>query len=159
MHIKNPLKSILLAITIILICGWGSMLKAEETYSQSAADDLGTLRIAIQGLKSDDGVVKVGLYDSEGTYTSHKGSFKKAELSISNLNCEWILKGVPQGEYALMLYHDENGNHKLDKNMIGIPKEPYGFSNNVKPGLGLPDFKDVKFLVDVEGTLLEIEMQ
>lgn len=47
---------------------------------------------------------------------------------------------VKPGRYAVQIYHDENGNGKLERNFIGIPKEGYGFSNNVVPGFGPPSF-------------------
>jgi uncharacterized protein (DUF2141 family) len=51
---------------------------------------------------------------------------------------------LPPGEYAVSTYHDINSNDKLDRYFIGKPKEPYGFSNNVKP-FGPPNFKDCMF--------------
>lgn len=51
---------------------------------------------------------------------------------------------LPQGEYAVSTYQDVNNNGKLDRYIIGKPKEPYGFSNNVKP-FGPPNYKDCKF--------------
>ena len=43
------------------------------------------------------------------------------------------------GDYAVAIYHDENGNGQLDKRLFGIPKEPYGFSNNYRPRLSAPN--------------------
>lgn len=51
---------------------------------------------------------------------------------------------LPQGEYAVSTYQDINSNGKLDRFVIGKPKEPYGFSNNVKP-FGPPSYKDCRF--------------
>lgn len=51
---------------------------------------------------------------------------------------------LPPGEYAVSTYQDVNSNGKLDRYFIGKPKEPYGFSNNVKP-FGPPNYKDCKF--------------
>jgi uncharacterized protein (DUF2141 family) len=47
---------------------------------------------------------------------------------------------LPAGRYAVAAIHDENSNHKLDRNMIGWPKEGFGFSNNPKVGLSAPSF-------------------
>lgn len=52
---------------------------------------------------------------------------------------------LPPGEYAVSTYQDVNSNGQLDRYFIGKPKEPYGFSNNVKP-FGPPNYKDCKFL-------------
>jgi uncharacterized protein (DUF2141 family) len=50
---------------------------------------------------------------------------------------------LPKGSYAISVFHDLNGNGKLDKNMFGAPKEPYGFSRNYKPFMRAPRFEEV----------------
>ena len=52
-----------------------------------------------------------------------------------------VLTNLDPGRYAIILFHDENGNGKLDKNALGVPTEPYGFSNNVPGFLGPPAYK------------------
>ncbi|MEO6817582.1 MAG: DUF2141 domain-containing protein, partial [Edaphobacter sp.] len=49
------------------------------------------------------------------------------------------------GQYAVTVYLDVNGNHKLDKNFLGIPKEPVGVSNNPKGHMGPPRFDECVF--------------
>lgn len=53
-------------------------------------------------------------------------------------------RGLPTGEWYLLVLHDENGNAKLDK-MLGIPREGFGFSNNPKLRMGPPKARDVRF--------------
>ena len=53
-----------------------------------------------------------------------------------------VLTNLDPGQYTIILFHDENGNGKLDKNALGVPTEPYGFSNNVRGFLGPPDFEE-----------------
>ena len=52
---------------------------------------------------------------------------------------------MPYGIYALAIYQDENKNGKIDKNFLGIPTEHYAFSNDYKPTIKAPAFKDCKF--------------
>lgn len=52
---------------------------------------------------------------------------------------------LPPGTYAVSVYEDLNGNHKLDHNLIGIPREPVGASNNPRPRMGPPRFEDCSF--------------
>jgi uncharacterized protein (DUF2141 family) len=52
---------------------------------------------------------------------------------------------LPYGEYAIMLFQDMNGNMKLDKGFMGIPSEPFAFSNNFRPVFGPPKWKDCEF--------------
>jgi uncharacterized protein (DUF2141 family) len=58
------------------------------------------------------------------------------------------VKDLEFGEYALAIYQDVNDNGKIDKNLIGIPTEPYAFSNNYKPTVKAPAFSDCRFRYD-----------
>lgn len=53
-----------------------------------------------------------------------------------------VVQGVPPGTWAVLAYQDENGNDQLDRNLIGIPKEPYGFSRDARGKFGPPSFED-----------------
>jgi uncharacterized protein (DUF2141 family) len=53
-----------------------------------------------------------------------------------------LVKGVPAGTWAVLAYQDENSNDQLDRNLIGIPKEPYGFSRDARGKFGPPGFED-----------------
>jgi uncharacterized protein (DUF2141 family) len=55
------------------------------------------------------------------------------------------INSIPNGAYAIALYQDVNGNGKLDTNFLGIPKEPYAFSNNRIPVFSEPSFEKCKF--------------
>lgn len=52
------------------------------------------------------------------------------------------VKDVPPGTWAVVAYQDENSNGKLDTNLLGIPKEPYGFSRDARSKFGPPGFED-----------------
>ena len=49
--------------------------------------------------------------------------------------------------FAVAVWHDVNANRKIDKNIFGVPKEPYGFSKNVFGPFGPPDFENVSFQI------------
>nr|WP_293845807.1 DUF2141 domain-containing protein [uncultured Arsenicibacter sp.] len=65
---------------------------------------------------------------------------------------------VDPGEYAVAVYHDVNDNGKLDKKLFGIPKEPYGFSNNYRPVVSAPSFKDCQVSVGTGETSVSIKL-
>lgn len=119
----------------------------------------GSLHVKIVGFRSSAGKVKITIYDSKSAYKAHKGSFRKTFLPIHGNTSEWVLENIPLGEYALMFYHDANDNQKLDRNVFGLPKERYGFSNDAKPRLGLPQYEAVKFVVDSDPTRLTVTVQ
>lgn len=64
---------------------------------------------------------------------------------------------LPPGDYAVSTYHDVNSNDKLDRYIIGKPKEPYGFSNNIKP-FGRPSFKNCKFTLTNSSKTISIKL-
>ena len=66
------------------------------------------------------------------------------EIDLQNFEINGML---PHGEYAISLFVDSNGNKKIDKNFLGIPKEQYGFSNNVMGRMSAPSFDQAKFVV------------
>lgn len=66
---------------------------------------------------------------------------------------------LPPGRFSLSVFLDENGNQKLDKNFLGIPKEKFGFSQNPPIRRGPPDFEECSFnVIDHEYQELEIEL-
>ena len=67
------------------------------------------------------------------------------EIDLQNFQINSML---PRGEYAISLFVDSNGNKKLDKNFFGIPKEQYGFSNNVMGRMSPPTFDQAKFMIE-----------
>ena len=68
------------------------------------------------------------------------------------------MEALPPGEYALLAYHDENGNGELDFRPLGIPKEPIAVSNGAGRLLGPPRFDSAKFAVDGETTHLTLQL-
>ena len=80
--------------------------------------------------------------ENESVEDSCIASVKEINLQNSEINSM-----LPHGEYAFTLYVDFNGNKKLDKNFLGIPKEQYGFSNNVMGRMSPPTFDQAKFAI------------
>jgi uncharacterized protein (DUF2141 family) len=65
---------------------------------------------------------------------------------------------LPKGKYAISIFHDTNEDGELSTNFIGIPKEPYGFSNNPKAKFGPPSFEQSLFEFVEDGQVIEIEL-
>lgn len=77
-----------------------------------------------------------------------EGAFQSVEIPIQKGVARYVFNSIPYGDYAAKPYHDKNGNKKLDTNFIGIPKEPYGFSNNARGTLSAPEYIKAKFTLD-----------
>ena len=101
------------------------------------------------------GTLMLAMYNSaeafEGSVSKEKrseiGVFKGLELYLEPQDSTQLSTEIPDGEYAIAFFIDANGNKKLDKNFLGIPKEQYGFSNNAMGTLSAPTFKQAKFMV------------
>lgn len=119
----------------------------------------GKLRISVTGAVNNNGTINLALFNSGNEYLSKKGTpFMKVKAPISSNQAEIELTDVPFGEYAIKVYHDENGNGLMDKNFMGIPKEDYAFSNNAAGTFGPPSYDKVKFNFNKNGMTLEIKM-
>lgn len=102
------------------------------------------LTVEVDNIKNISGKpLIVGVFDKNGFPTVGKAKFEKSSLANS-IKVSFVFE-IPNGEYAIAVSHDLNGNGKLDMNFFGIPKEPYGFSNNYKPSLRAPKFEDCRF--------------
>ena len=65
---------------------------------------------------------------------------------------------LAEGEYAVSVIHDLNRNGKLDSNLIGIPVEPFGFSNDAKGTFGPPAFDQAKFKLGVAHKTITVRL-
>jgi len=119
---------------------------------QAAAADL---TVNISEVSQGKGHVMVGLYSGTEAFSAGKASFG-SRVKASNEQEQVIFKDLPAGEYAIKIYQDENSNQKLDFNFMGIPKEGYGYSNNVGR-FGRPAYQEAKFTVE-EKTEIQIEL-
>lgn len=104
----------------------------------AAAASAGPLTVTANGVRGAAGQVRVDVCVKNEFLKDRctfAGSAPAAKGSVTVTVPE-----VRPGRYAVQIYHDENGNGRLERNFIGIPKEGYGFSNDIKPGFGPPNF-------------------
>jgi outer membrane protein len=103
------------------------------------------------------GTVVFALYDSPNTFGDLREPAWIVQYPLDGRPVYSITNALP-GEYALVVYHDENGNGRLDKNFIGIPKEALAFSNAYQPK-GPPSYTRAAFqLSDDEVRSFDVEL-
>ncbi|NHZ95180.1 DUF2141 domain-containing protein [Massilia sp. CCM 8734] len=108
-----------------------------------------TLTIRIDDVRSGDGTLQVALYDSAGTFLK-KSVGATGEKAVKG-STTVIVKDLPEGDYAYAIFHDANGNGKMDANLMGIPTEDYAFSNDALGKMGPPKFVDARFTLPAAG--------
>jgi len=118
-----------------------------SVFSQTDNNNSNSIILNIRGIESNKGVIRVFLFNSEETFL--KETYKVLVVDIKDKDSVIInFDSIPTGTYAINVYHDKNNNKELDTNFFRIPKEPYGFSNNIRGSMGPPKFQDVKFMVE-----------
>ncbi|AXT50643.1 DUF2141 domain-containing protein [Aquimarina sp. BL5] len=110
-----------------------------------AQDNTNSIEINVTNIKIDDGTIRIGLYKGEENF--YRKTYKSIAVKAKKDSLTVTLDDIPNGTYAISLFHDKNDNKKLDTNFFKIPKEPYGTSNNAKGSFGPPSWEDAKFSV------------
>lgn len=114
-----------------------------------------TVEVRVSGV-SAKGKVSVAVCDKEHflKQCAYNASVpaQAGETSVS-------IKGVPPGTWAVTAYQDENSNGELDTNLLGIPKEPYGFSRDARNKFGPPGFDDAAIEVSEAPTTATVRLR
>ncbi|MDF1517268.1 MAG: DUF2141 domain-containing protein [Lutibacter sp.] len=141
------MQQVILAIALFI----SSMIFA-QTATNKPEEGISVTVSAVNAL-SDNGTVKFALYDEENFM---KQPIVSKSASVENRKSTVLFENVPEGNYAIICFHDENDNNQLDFEESGRPKESYGLSNN-KMNFGPPEFESAKFEVKSNALILEIK--
>ena len=107
------------------------------------AQDEVSLTVQVDEVRKLEGKVMIAVYDKEELFLEDEVVGGTVDALGSSVT--YSFKGLRKGTYAISIFHDLNGNGKLDTNFVGIPTEPYAFSNNAKGMFGPPSFEECKF--------------
>lgn len=137
-------------ITSLLVSGFFMLNSSFVTSSNSI------VKVQLKNIKEYKGTAYFNLYSSSNFPTKGK-QIQQKKVKIK-ANTAYVTFSVPNGNYAIAMYHDVNDNNQMDKNWVGYPQEPYGFSKNFKPTISEPDFDDCKFSVNNSNVNLTINL-
>lgn len=141
----------LLAYIILTSVG---VIFPQPTLAQS--DRQGSIIIKVTGLRSEKGQVRIAVFNSSEKWLGEDPAYSST-INVDSHTVLWKINDVPYGDYGIAVLHDENRNGKMDKNFLGIPLEPYGFSNNLKVTFGPPKWEKSKFVV--KGSTIEVTIE
>lgn len=116
-----------------------------------------SLTVNIQNLKNENGDILIGLYDNASNFPRKVSTGKVVKVTDREMHVTF--SDVKPGNYAVSVLHDENQNKDLDQGRLGIPKEGYGFSNNVMGVIGPPSFRKARFHVPDGDSSITIRMK
>ncbi len=121
-----------------------------------------TLTLTVDNIEENKGLVHVVIYDAANWLDRNPANFAGAQsVDITERKGDGPLVAnfeLEPGEYAAFAYHDRNANLELDKNLIGLPEEPYAFSGPFNK-LRRPEFADCKFAVGEDGAAITVGLQ
>lgn len=103
------------------------------------------LKISFSNLKEAKGQLYVAVYATESDFLNTDRVYAKQIVPVKQAGNLEMTFALPPGKYAVSCFHDVNGNGELDTNLVGIPSEPYGFSNNARPRFRPPYWSEASF--------------
>ncbi len=140
--------SALFAATLCL-CSSDSLSAQNSAASAVVKSSASTLVVQVTGIRNSKGEIRLLVFSGQDGWPDVRDqSFRHASLAANGRAVTFTLTNMPEGRYALSVLHDENENHKLDRDLFGRPKEGIGFGNNPKIGFTKPGWKDASVQVN-----------
>jgi uncharacterized protein (DUF2141 family) len=147
-----------IASALLIVCVGVPFSRAQ---SPQNAPTTCTLRIHVVGFRNTRGNLGTILFTSrDGWPEDKRKSFRRGPAPIDGQTRTAVaVWPLPPGDYGVAAIHDENSNAKLDRNMIGIPKEGFGFANNPHVGFSAPPFEQAVVHLGCPVTDITIHLQ
>lgn len=117
------------------------------------------VRVTVNGVGPGGGILSVELYHDPENFLNKKGRTRRIRVPATEGQHVVCFNLQQQGTYAVAVYHDIDGNRKLNKRWNMMPKEPFGLSNNPEQHFGFPKFSDSAFTTDDSGADITIDLQ
>ncbi len=106
-----------------------------------------TLELHVESTRPDaGGLIRLAICRGQVAYESLQGCMERS-IPAKEDPVRVLVENIPPGTYAIKAFHDVNESGAMDTGLFGLPKEPYGFSNNVMGAFGPPDFSKASFEV------------
>jgi uncharacterized protein (DUF2141 family) len=139
-------RSILLALATIAV--------ALVTVPAEAAD----LQVTVTGIRAPVGNVHFAVFVEPDAFPKEEGIIAEIVTKANGENVQANFDDLGSGQYAIAVFHDENGNREFDTDFFGFPVEGYGFANNARVILGPPSFEAASVVVDSDGAHITIRI-
>ncbi|OCB72987.1 DUF2141 domain-containing protein [Flavobacterium crassostreae] len=115
------------------------------------------LHVTINNIQTKTGMINLAVFNNGSNYLKEGAAYKNYFIAVKSTTESITITDLPKGEYAVSMYHDVNADYKLNKNVLGIPTEPFGFSNNVVLKHAPPTYNQCKFyLKDTKHILIKL---
>ena len=140
-------------------CLFGATVPAAAQGHSATNADAAVLTVRVVDLRNKKGHLRLGVFDRSAGFPGERGNALLWKSVPADSDHRSFSLELPRGQYAVVVLHDENGNKKLDTNLIGIPKEGYGVSNNPKPKRRAATFQEARFTLPPGGASMTVSIQ
>lgn len=143
-----------------ILAGAWAIIAPSSQASAAASGPIPTSVVAtVSGMRSDTGKVVAFMFlGSKGFPAKRKRAAHIVRARIKDGRARLDFDGLQPGEYAISMFHDEDGDDRLDLNFIGLPKEGLAISNGEKAGIAYPRYSVARFDVAPGQTRLSVTM-
>jgi uncharacterized protein (DUF2141 family) len=132
----------------------------QRNFDEVSALQRACLRVELTGLRSNVGVINIGVFDSpEGFPSDVTRAVRSGCFPIEHSPLLLTFENLPFGQYAATVHHDENMDGELNTNVLGIPIEGIGFSGNPKIWRGVPPFERTRFEFSSDSPTVSIRVK
>ena len=108
------------------------------------SDSSSDIHVNVKGVEELKGSMFIAVFDDPASFPEFGKQYREMVLPVRSKELSHTFKDLPNHTYAVAVFHDINDNGILDKNALGIPLEPYGFSRNARARFSAPAFEDAK---------------
>ena len=154
MHIRC-LAALVGLITTAALCA-GADASPEESKAAAAT---AVLRVRAADLRNERGTVRVGVFASAKGFPNKREAAVRWASVPADAADPAVTIDLPPGRYAVVVVHDEDSDKKLDSNLVGVPTEGYGVTNNPKPRYRAATFREAAFDLGPDGAEQTVEIQ
>lgn len=124
-------------LALILLCsGIATAVRAE------------TLTVVIENVEVAEGTIMLQVMAGESEFAGESRPIASLMQRAQVGELTFSTSSLPAGQYAVRIMHDRNDNRELDSNFVGMPTEPWAFSNNATGSFGPPGWEQVKFSLE-----------
>ncbi len=102
------------------------------------------LTVSVTNIQHAKGKISFGLFRKQDSFPVKGKQFKGVLIDTKKPSTKYTFENLADGQYAVAIFHDENENGIMDKNMFGAPTEAYGFSRNARGTFAAPSFEEAK---------------
>ncbi len=127
------------------------------SFTNSTEMTTGVLVVEFEDLQAATGEIEITIFDKKTRFLRKNKSMEKKRIRVEGDKVYAEFYDLPYGTYAIASYHDINANKKFDRTFMGLPKEPYAFSQKFSSKLRKPKFKEVAIQVNAPKNIVKMQ--